>query len=159
MPLLSVTLITLLVYSPSREALFPPAPIALVDSDSGGIQKPKAGVLGSHDSATGAPENHKGEAVEQEASNFFNGFTSVVITSATGKHPQAEPTPEDESVADRLPDPTGLTVGAAEAKDLANGGEPSPKKDKTKVPIENTIWLKMRPIMHGIADVADTWYV
>lgn len=160
MPLFIATLTTLVVYPRSRAVLFPPAPIALVDSDSGGVQKPKAGVLGSHDSATGAPENHKGEAVEQEASNFFNGFTSVVITSATGKHPQAEPFPEGASgVADKLPDPTGMTVGAAEAKDLASGGEKSPTKDKTKVPIENTIWLKMRPIMHGIADVADTWYV
>ena len=65
MPLVSTTIITLIVYPPSREILFPPAPIALV-SKHGGVQKPKAGVLGSHDSATGAPENHKGEAVEQE---------------------------------------------------------------------------------------------
>lgn len=159
MPLVSLTLVVLVVYPPSRERLFPPAPIALVDSNTGGVQKPKAGVLGSHDSATGAPENHKGEAVEQEASNFFNGFTSVALTSATGKHPQAEPSPEETIVGDKLPDPTSLTAGAAEAKDLASGGRASPKKDKTKVPVENTIWLKMRPVMHGIADVADTWYV
>ena len=158
MPLFSLTLLILIVYPPSRSILFPPASIALVDSDSGGIQKPKAGVLGSLDSATGAPENHKGEAVEQEASNFFNGFTSVLLTSATGKHPQAEPSPEETSVADALPDPTGISAGAAEAKDIANTGQPNPKKDKTKVPVESTIWLKMRPVMHGIADVADTWY-
>lgn len=54
-PLFTLTLITLIVYSPAREVLFPPAPVALVDSKSGGVQKPKAGVLGSHDSATGAP--------------------------------------------------------------------------------------------------------
>ena len=36
--------------------MFPPAPLALVSSHSGGVQKPKAGVLGSHDSATGAPD-------------------------------------------------------------------------------------------------------
>lgn len=60
-----VTLITLILYPKSRGILFPPAPISLVDSKSGGVQKPKAGVLGSHESATGAPENHKGEAVEQ----------------------------------------------------------------------------------------------
>lgn len=47
--------------------MFPPAPIALVDKDTGGVQKPKAGVLGSHDSVTGAPQNFKGEAAEQEA--------------------------------------------------------------------------------------------
>ncbi|CAJ2508505.1 Uu.00g135310.m01.CDS01 [Anthostomella pinea] len=157
-PLAALTLITLIVYPPSRGFLFPPAPIALVDSKSGGMQKPKAGVLGSHDSATGAPENHKGEAVEKEAKNFFNGFTSVVITSATGKHPQADPeTPIGGSPDDAVPDPTGLAVSAAEAKDAAAGGQPGSKHDKTKVPMENMIWNKMRPIMHGITDVADTY--
>src|SRR5688572_28625678 len=64
MPLISLTLIILIMYPPAREIMFPPAPIALVSS-KGGVQKPKAGTLGSTDSATGAPENHKGEAVEQ----------------------------------------------------------------------------------------------
>jgi hypothetical protein len=41
-----------------------------------------AGVLGSSDSITGAPENHAGEAVEQEASNFVASFTSIVVASA-----------------------------------------------------------------------------
>ncbi|KAI0150823.1 hypothetical protein GGR57DRAFT_471667 [Xylariaceae sp. FL1272] len=157
-PLLVATSITLIVYPPSREVLFPPAPIALVDSNSGGVQKPKSGVLGSHDSATGAPENHKGEAVEQEATNFFNGFTAVVLTSATGKHPQSTPhTKENAPLEEEVPDPTGLALSAAEAKDMADGGQPGSKHDKTKVPVENAIWSKMRPVMHGIGDVADAW--
>ncbi|KAI1082526.1 hypothetical protein F5B20DRAFT_597485 [Whalleya microplaca] len=156
-PLLTVTIIALIVYPPSRKALFPPAPIALVDSTSGGVQKPKAGVLGSVDSATGAPEHHKGEAVEQEASSFFNGFTSIVVTSATGKNLQADPPTEDGSPDDSVPDPTGLAVTAAEAKDVAAGGRPGSKHDNTKIPVENAMWTKMRPIMHGIADVSDTW--
>ncbi|KAI0505401.1 hypothetical protein F5B22DRAFT_639951 [Xylaria bambusicola] len=157
-PLLAVTLISLIVYPRSRGILFPPAPISLVDAKSGGVQKPKAGVLGSHESATGAPENHKGEAVEQEAANFFNGFTAVVVTSATGKHPQANPHPgKDNSPDDHVPDPTGLAVSAAEAKDVAAGGQRGSKHDKTKVPVENAIWSKMRPVMHGISDVSDTW--
>lgn len=161
-PLIALTSMVVVVHPPSRRVLFPPAPIALVDIDSGGIQKPKAGVLGSLDSATGAPENYKGEAVEQEASSFFNGFTSVVLTSATGKHPhpQDEPGSEEETtVTDKLPDPTRMTTGIAEAKDLANGEEPGSKRDKTKVPVEKMIWLKMRPLMHGMADMVDTWYV
>jgi hypothetical protein len=85
MPLVFITLIALITYPPCRPVLFPPAPIALV-SGTGGVQKPKAGVLGSHDSATGAPENHKGEAVEQEASNFVNGIASVALSSATGMY-------------------------------------------------------------------------
>ncbi|KAI0418262.1 hypothetical protein F5X98DRAFT_386477 [Xylaria grammica] len=157
-PLFAVVLITLIIYPRSRGILFPPAPISLVDGKSGGVRKPKAGVLGSHESATGAPENHKGEAVEQEATNFFNGFTAVVVTSATGKHPQANPQlGEETSPDDHVPDPTSLAVSAAEAKDVAAGGTRSSKHDKTKVPVENAIWSKMRPIMHGISDVTDTW--
>lgn len=84
-PLLTATLIVLIVYPPAREFLFPPAPIALVDKSTGGVQKPASGVLGSHDSATGAPENHKGEAVEKEASHFVDGIATVAVSSATGK--------------------------------------------------------------------------
>ncbi|KAH9890750.1 hypothetical protein F4778DRAFT_366447 [Xylariomycetidae sp. FL2044] len=157
-PLLSTTLVVLMVYPPSRGFLFPPAPIALVDSKSGGVQKPKAGVLGSHESATGAPEHHKGEAVEKEATNFFNGFTSIVVTSATGKNPQTSPKPEEEGITDgSVPDPTSVAVKAAEAKDVAAGGQPGSKHDKTKVPVENAMWSQMRPVMHGICDVSDTW--
>ncbi|KAH6638553.1 hypothetical protein BKA67DRAFT_588836 [Truncatella angustata] len=156
-PLLVVTFITLIVYPPSRDVMFPPAPIALVDNKSGGVQKPKSGVLGSHDSATGAPENHKGEAVEQEASNFFNGITSVVITSATGKHPQGDPDSDGKDPGEQVPDPSGAALKAVDAKDIAAGGKPSKHHDKTKVPMETTVWTKMRPVMHGVADVSDTW--
>ena len=58
-PLFSATLLALIVYPPSRDFMFPPAPLALVSTKTGGVQKPKAGVLGSTDSATGAPENYK----------------------------------------------------------------------------------------------------
>ncbi|KAF2086697.1 hypothetical protein K490DRAFT_57606 [Saccharata proteae CBS 121410] len=156
-PLMVSTLIALIVYPPARDILFPPAPIALVDSSTGGVQKPKAGILGSHDSATGAPENHKGEAVEQEASNFVNGIASVALSSATGKHPQTDPAAEDGSAEDTAPDPTAIALGAANAKDTAAGTKPGAEHDKTKVPMETAMWTKMRPIMHGIADVTDTW--
>jgi len=154
-PFISSILITLIVYPQSRSVMFPPAPIALVSS-KGGVQKPKSGTLGSTDSATGAPENHKGEAVEQEASNFVNGFASIALSSATGKHPQGEP-PEADSHDDKVPDPTRIAIGAADAKDKASGGIPSKEHDKTKVPMETAMWTKMRPIMHGLADVTDAW--
>jgi hypothetical protein len=119
------------------------------------VQKPKSGVLGSHDSATGAPENHKGEAVEQEASNFVSGIASVALSSAAGKSPQTDPDGDDE--ADVAPDPTAVASGVSDAKDVAAGVKPNSKKDKTKVPMETAMWTKMRPIMHGIADLTDTW--
>lgn len=158
-PVLCAVVIALVVYPPCRSQLFPPAPIALVSSSSGGVQKPKSGVLGSHDSATGAPENHKGEAVEQEASNFYNSIASIALTGATGKHPQADPAHaggNEDPAEDAVPDPTTVAVVAAEAKDVAAGGAP-PSHDKTKVPVETAMWTKMRPIMHGVAEVCDTW--
>lgn len=128
-----------------------------MDGRTGGVQKPKAGVLGSHDSATGAPENHKGEAVEAEASNFVNGIAHVALSSATGKHPMNEPENEDGSPQDTAPDPTAVALKASSARVSAGGGKTSADHDKTKVPVETAIWNKMRPIMHGLADVADTW--
>ncbi|KAL9062719.1 MAG: hypothetical protein Q9157_008688 [Trypethelium eluteriae] len=157
-PAFLTLLVTLILYPPARQICFPPVPIALVDTNSGGIQKPKAGVLGSHDSATGAPENHKGEAVEQEASNFVNSMAAVALSSATGKHPQNDPPPDDKtSVQDSVPDPTTVAISAANARGKVSGADPSAKHDKTKVPMETAMWTKMRPAMHGIADVSDTW--
>ncbi|KAF2153400.1 hypothetical protein K461DRAFT_293665 [Myriangium duriaei CBS 260.36] len=156
-PLFATTMITLIVYPPARDVMFPPAPIALVSSKTGGVQKPKAGVLGSTDSATGAPENHKGEAVEAEASNFVNGIASVALASASGKHPQNEPENEEGKLGDSVPDPTAVAVSASTARVKSGGGAASAKHDKAKVPVETAMWTKMRPIMHGIADVSDTW--
>jgi len=157
-PLFSLTLIVLIVYPQSRAIMFPPAPIALVSAKTGGVQKPKAGVLGSTDSATGAAENHKGEAVEAEASNFVNSIASVALSSASGKHPQNDP-PHLEGGKDtpdsRVPDPTAMAMSASQARTKAQGGTVA--HDKTKVPMETAMWNKMRPIMHGLADVADTW--
>lgn len=155
-PLLLATLIALIAYPPSRGFLFPPAPVALVDSKTGSVQKPKSGVLGSHDSATGAPENHKGEAVEQEASNFVNGIASVALSSAAGKHPQGDPDSDDEA-AGAAPDPTAVAIGAADAEEKSTGKKPGAKHDKTRIPIETAVWAKMRPIMHILGDVTDTW--
>lgn len=153
-----MTFIVVLLVSPeARAACFPPAPLALVNSSTGGIQKPKAGVLGSTDSATGAPENYKGEAVEQEASNFVTGIASVALSSATGKHPQNDPPAEEGAPHDSVPDPSAMALSAANAKDKASGGTPKASHDKTKVPMETAMWTKMRPIMHGVADISDTW--
>lgn len=123
MPLLMSFIIVLIAYPPARDICFPPAPLALVDGSTGGVQKPKAGVLGSHDSATGAPENHKGEAVEAEATNFVNGMAHVALSSASGKHPQNEPPAEEGAPQDSVPDPTHMALGAANARVAASGGK------------------------------------
>jgi hypothetical protein len=159
-PAIIAFLIVLIVYPPSRTYCFPPAPIALIDSKTGGVKKPTAGVLGSDNSLTGAPEKHQGEAVEQEASNFVNSFTSIAISSAAGKHPQGDPHGEEEGASgleDRAPDPTNMALGAAEAKGKSEGGQPNAVHDKTKEPMSAAMWSKTRPVMHTIADISDGW--
>jgi hypothetical protein len=159
-PIIIAFLMVLIVYPPARGYCFPPAPITLIDSKTGGIKTPAAGVLGSDDSLTGAPEKHQGEAVEQEASNFVNSFTSIAISSAAGKHPQGDPHGDEEgasSLEDRAPDPTNMAMSAAEAKDKSAGGQPNAVHDKTKEPMSAALWSKTRPVMHGIADISDGW--
>lgn len=155
-PTIAVTLIVLIMYPPARTMMFPPAPLSLVSGKTGGLQKPPAGVLGSHDSATGAPENYQGEAVEQEASNFVTGIAHIAISSATGKHPQ-DPDPKDSDAADTAPDPTAIAIGGANARHQASKTGAPAHKDKTKQPMEAAMWNKMRPLMHGLQDLADTW--
>ena len=150
-------MLALIAYPPSRGLLFPPAPLALVSGRHGGVQKPAAGVLGSTDSATGAPEQYKGEAVEQEASNFVNGIAHVALSSATGKHPQGEPDTEEGAPGDTAPDPTSMAVSASNARVSAGGTSVSEHRDKTKQPMEAAMWNKMRPIMHSLQDIADGW--
>ena len=93
--------------------------------------------------------------MEQEASNFVAGFATIAMSSATGKHEQADPegTPGQTSI----PDPTNMASVSADAQSSAAGGIPTEQHDKTKKPMEEAIWQKMRPIMHIIGDVADGW--
>lgn len=149
-PLTFAFLIVLILVPQSRAICFPPTPIALVDRKTGGVQKPMAGVLGSHDSVTGAPEKHQGEAVEQEASNLVNGIASVAIASAAGRHEQADPGKE------KLPDPTKIVSATTESKASVDTGS-STEHDKTKQPMEDAIWAKMRPAMHALGDISDGW--
>lgn len=154
-PTILTMLITLIVYPPSRTFLFPPAPLALIDSKTGGVQKPKAGMLGSHGSLTGAPEKHHGEAVEQEAHNFVSSFGAIALSSAAGKHESGnQALDEDSSTEHSVPDPTAIATHAADAKKGAEGGN---DKDHAKKHVEDKMWEGVRPAMHAIGDVADMW--
>ncbi|KAJ7084212.1 hypothetical protein C8R44DRAFT_903331 [Mycena epipterygia] len=152
--LVAVTLV-LIVYSPARALLFPPAPLALVDPVSGSIQKPRAGLLGSTDTATGAPENHKGEAAEAEAAHLVASLAAVALATTSGKHPPSEaPHHVDGGVHDIVPDPTEIVAGATKAK---TGSEIKAARVKGKVPMETAVWAMLRPILHGMGDVTDTY--
>jgi hypothetical protein len=148
--------LALVVYPPSRAYLFPPMPLALVSS-SGDLKKPSAGMLGSDNTITGAPEKFEGEAAEKEASNFVSFFTAISISSAAGEHTDTNSTEGGGVADDSVEDPTKLTSHAAEAKDAATGKNGGQKHDKTKQPMEAAMWEKTRPIMHTLGDVADTW--
>ncbi|KAK4166850.1 hypothetical protein QBC43DRAFT_312545 [Cladorrhinum sp. PSN259] len=141
-PLMTGFIIALMGFPTARQYLFPPAPVSLVDSKTGGIQKPKSGVLGSHDSATGAPENHKGEAVEQEASNFVSGIATIAVSGAVGQHAEGDQRSAEQSTTEMH---------------KAIGSKPGTKHDKTEVPMQTAMWAKLQPAMHMLSDATDTW--
>ncbi|KAM0553947.1 hypothetical protein ACHAPJ_007019 [Fusarium lateritium] len=148
-----IVFLMILIWSPeARNICFPGAPPSLIDSNTGGVKKPAAGVLASDDSVTGAPEKHKGEAVEQEAHSFVTSLSTIVVSTAAGKHPQTDP--DDDSAA---PDPTQLTEDVTEARQKSVGDNPKAEHNRAKKPVSNAVWDKARPTMHLIADFVDTW--
>ncbi|KAM6532500.1 hypothetical protein FSOLCH5_001923 [Fusarium solani] len=140
------------VYTSEREICFPGAPPSLIDPKTGGVQTPAAGVLASDDSVTGAPEKHKGEAVEQEAHSFVTSLSTIVVSTAAGKHPQTDP--DEDSAA---PDPTQLTEDVTDAKQKTGGNRTGIEHNRAKKPVSDAVWAKARPTMHLIADFVDTW--
>ncbi|KAL2752393.1 hypothetical protein ACRALDRAFT_1065534 [Sodiomyces alcalophilus JCM 7366] len=155
-PTLLTFLVVLIVYPPSRAYCFPPAPPSVVNSATGGVKKPASGVLASADSVTGAPEKHSGEAVEQEAHSFVSSISSLVVSTAAGKHPQGDP-PSDPAASAAAPDPADASMDLVDAKDKAAGEEPGTHHDKTKKPVSEAIWVKARPAMRMMADFVDTY--
>ncbi|KAK8054879.1 hypothetical protein PG993_000106 [Apiospora rasikravindrae] len=155
---LTATTMALIAYPQARAVLFPPAPLAMVDWLSGGIAKPHAGVLGSDDTATGAPQTIKGEAAENEASNFVTGIVGIAMNVMTAEEPGAEPENMDDEThaTDDLPQPNEATTLIATAKDKSAGvGKPS--HDKTKRPMEEAMWSKMLPLLRALWAISDTW--
>ena len=144
------------MYPPSRQFLFPTAPLALVNAKTGGLQKPKAGMLGSENSITGAPEKHEGEAVEQEASNFVSSFAHITLSAAAGKRPENDLQDKEGAIDKAVPDPTRVATSAVEAK--KSTGDSAPEiHDKTKQPMEDAMWNNLRPVMRVTGDIADGW--
>jgi hypothetical protein len=136
-PALLSMILLLVVFPPARRILFPPAPIAAVDTSTGTLKTPKSGTLAS-ESFTGAPEVHKGQAVEQEASNFVSVLASMAAGAAMGKKPVdagAGSGREEQkgSIGTKLPDPTEAVGGSKDAREAAEGRNPTAVHDKTKV--------------------------
>ncbi|KZT23328.1 hypothetical protein NEOLEDRAFT_1163805 [Neolentinus lepideus HHB14362 ss-1] len=173
-PTFLTLLFTLITFPQSRPILFPPAPLAAVSASTGTLQQPRSGQLDSKDSLTGAPEKYKGEAVEHEASNLVTSLAGLAAGTAIGKGPDetradrkaAEgivdneaPKGYNDTIGKAVPDMGDMIAGAGEAKEVASGKKPRGEMDKTKEPMNQAVWEKARPVMRGMAVVADTWEV
>lgn len=141
-----------------RRALFPPVPIALVDWKTGELSKPTAGVLGSVDAATGAPETFRGEAVEKEAANFASSLAGIAVEMWTAQDQKDEPSnlEEDGQPADSLPQPHEPSNIIAMAQDKSSGVQ-NPAHDKTKRPMQAAMWSGMLPLLRALYSISDTW--
>ncbi|KAM0332294.1 hypothetical protein ACHAQA_002570 [Verticillium albo-atrum] len=148
--------VMILVVSPRvRAVLFPPAPLSMVDTRTGGLAKPMAGTLGSTDAATGAPQNLKGESVENEASNFITSVAAVATNLMMGQDPHGAPSEQEGGGQEGFTPQFNVTTMAV-VKDKAEGMD-RPSQDKTKAPIEEVVWNQMKPLLHLIILTSDTW--
>ena len=174
-PLLLFTMFALVIFPRARKVMFPPAPLALTSAKTGEITQPRAGMLGSGDSLTGAAQQHEGEAVEQEAEQFVSGFANIAISSAIGKHPEHKAAPaeveihpetkekivhDDKTATQKAeaaaPDPAAAAMKAVNAKESASG-EDTKGKDKVKKDMNEAMWEKARPAMMGLEAATDVW--
>ncbi|KAL9568996.1 hypothetical protein ACKAV7_006863 [Fusarium commune] len=156
MPTLLTGLMVILLSPKIRNALFPPCPPALVHYQGGDLIKPAAGILGTVDTATGAPESVKGESLEREASNFATGLVALSINIFVDKDPQHDESQRGGVKTVNLPDPRSLATRIATAKDKAAGIE-KPSWDKSKSPMQELMWSQMRPLMHWACRFCDVW--
>jgi len=148
-----------LVLSPTvRAVLFPSASVALIDSFSGEPTKPAAGILATTDSFTGAPENHKGEAVEHEANNFVRAVITIStdIMMDRDAHEESNAKGGERFKIHNFPPPCEIATVMTSAKDRAEGID-GPNKDHSKSPMETALWSQAQPLMHAITTVSDTW--
>ncbi|WQF86745.1 hypothetical protein CDEST_11759 [Colletotrichum destructivum] len=150
-----VVSIALILSTDVRVLLFPPAPLSMVDIRDGSIAKPMGGTLGSTDSATGAPQNLKGESVENEASNFITSVSAIATNLMTGHDPHGAPNEQEEGSKKGF-DPQFDVTTMAVVKDKAEGVD-RPSQDKTKAPMEEKVWEQMTPLLHMIILISDSW--
>lgn len=163
MPLIFLMILVLVLYPRSRSYLFPPAPLAAVSAKTGGLKTPKAGALGSSDSLTGAPEAHKGQAVEQEASNFVTGLGTMAVATVAGKQKPRDSVEDDDLTEEQLKakeqdraDPARATESLNAGRAQAQGKSTDEADDKTKV-AQQAVWESARPFMRGLEDFIDTY--
>lgn len=123
-------------------------PVRLKKDESNG-SSPTEGQVQSEDSLTGAPENHKGEAAEQEAKNLVDSFATVAMESASARYGQTV----SEDASDRH-----ALIESTEAADAAAGTSTvdSPE-DKTKKPMKKKVSHATDKVMRILSDITDIY--
>lgn len=165
-----VFLLTLVLFPSARPKLFPPAPLAAIDSMTGQVQKPAAGSLGSKDSMTGAEEQFRGEAVEREANTFVTELSSIAVSVAVGKEGDgAGPTQVEEqnqslapsvngsSVDAKIPDVADVTGAVGAQRAASTAGESEKKMKQTAVPMKQAMWDNIGFAMTALGTMIDLW--
>ena len=146
-PVILGVLIALILFPPIRSMLFPPIP----DADTSSGKKPTPGESMSHDSITGAPERHKGEAAEQEANDLVNSVAKVAMESAAGKYGQGV----TEDTAPETPPATDSMQVVPVTTDTPTGD--TPVEDKTKQPMKAKISKGTDQTMRVVSDITDIY--
>lgn len=138
-------LIALVMFPPIRPFLFPEPTI---DRSRKGDELKKRQPE-SHDSLTGAPEAHKGEAAEQEAKNLIDSVAKVALESAAGKYGQtiSDESTEDDPSVESLPN-------SAMIPDTPTESAPD---DNTKKPIKKKVSHATDQAMRVLSDITDIY--
>ncbi|CZS88422.1 uncharacterized protein RAG0_00177 [Rhynchosporium agropyri] len=160
---LTLATLMLIISSPSaRDTLFPPAPRALVNMNTGGLQNPASRQLGTLDSLTGAPEKQEGEAIEEEAANFVSNVRHMV-QRAVGMHEKEEG--HGDPLEGKVPKPIRKGVKAIKAAGT-DDGHATGEVDHTQKPMEEVLWNKVNPeivakvmkkVPHVVGEIVDNW--
>ena len=144
-PAMSGLVVALILIPPVRQLLFP----GLAKTDVPNGSSPTGGQFQSEDSLTGAPENHKGEAAEQEAKNLVDSFATVAMESAAAKYGQ--------TVSEDAPDKPAL-IESLEATEAAAGTPTGDSpEDKTKKPMKKKVSHATDNVMRILSDITDIY--
>ncbi|ATY65186.1 hypothetical protein A9K55_004709 [Cordyceps militaris] len=152
-PTLFMFLVVVIIFPSSRPLCFPPIAPSIVDATTGGVQMPPAGVMATDTTITGAPESHKGEAVEQEAHSFIASFSKLIM-SITSDKDQDKSAPED----DPSPGLAKLSGKIASAKSKTDQDGQGANMDKTADPMKHAIEdFDPKPLLDMLFELIDTW--
>jgi hypothetical protein len=143
-PVTAGVLVTLILLPSTRQLLFPPV------TNSGNGSDANAGDGAMRDNLTSAPETHKGESAEQEATLLVNNIASVALESASGKYGYTVSNDDPAGISE--PDIVG--AGAITSDALI---ETPLVDEKTKKPMKKKISKATVQTMRVIGDITDIY--